>query len=323
MGSCNKDILPNNLELITGLVIDRLHLLDNNDITGLTAQELVEGNYCDPVRVFIKNEPHSTNKVNQDRWRLIFAVSVVDQLIERLLCGEQNKKEISTWKTHPSAPGIGLSDDSQLAEFYTIVSNLGEDKAEADVTGFDWSVQEWELAWEAVTRIRLGNMTGSSARIMISRYHCVAHSVYAMPCGKLVMLRVPGVQLSGCYNTSSTNSRIRVLLAYLVGARWARAMGDDCVEEFIHNAKAKYALLGHPLKMYEQRSDSFEFCSQIFSPQGAWPVDGTKTLFRLIEQKTITPELIAQFTMELRNSPRLDEFLNSIARVVSAGGQIT
>jgi hypothetical protein len=323
MGSCNKDILSENLERFTGLIIDRLHLLNDNDISNLDAQELVVRNFCDPVRVFIKSEPHSTNKVNQDRWRLIFAVSVVDQVIERLLCGDQNKKEISTWKTHPSAPGIGLSDDKQLAEFYEIVSKLGHDKAEADVTGYDWSVQEWELDWEADMRIRLGNMSGSSARIMKRRYHCVAHSIYAMPGGKLVMLKVPGVQLSGCYNTSSTNSRIRVLLAYLVGAKWARAMGDDCVEEFVQNAREKYAALGHPLKMYEKRSDSFEFCSQIFTPEGTWPVDGTKTLFRLIEQKTISPELVAQFTMELRNSPRLEEFLESVARVVSAGGQYT
>jgi hypothetical protein len=92
MGSCNKDILTENLAQITDLVIDRLKLLNDNDISGLNAQELVEGNFCDPVRVFIKAEPHSTNKVNQDRWRLIFAVSVVDQIIERLLCGDQNKK---------------------------------------------------------------------------------------------------------------------------------------------------------------------------------------------------------------------------------------
>lgn len=328
LGNSNLDILQNNKELIGNLVIARLKLLASvahSELKGLDAEDLVRRNFCDPVRVFVKGEPHSTRKVTQSRWRLIFAVSVVDQLVERILCTSQNKTEIKTWNRCPSAPGLGLSDDDQLAELYSRVmekKGVG-DAAEADVTGFDWSVKEWELLWEAETRAKLGDFDPIATTILMNRELCVSRSVYAMPNGEMIKLKTPGVQLSGRYNTSSTNSRIRVLLAYLAGARWAIAMGDDSVEEYVPEAESRYATLGHPLKMYVRRTNRFEFCSQLFTPEGAWPVDGTKTLYRLLEQKQITPELVAQFAMELRNSPRLEEFLASVDRVRDVGGQET
>jgi hypothetical protein len=193
--------------------------------------------------------------------------------------------------------------------------------AEADVTGWDWSVKEWELLEDARMRAHLGSFTKMSAKALLNRQYCASRSVYAMPNGKLRVLNENGVLLSGCYLTSSTNSRLRVLVAYLIGARWAFAMGDDCVEDYVENAREKYAAYGHPLKMYVRKDRDFEFCSLINTPHGAWPVDGTKTLFRLIEQKRITEELVAQFQLEMRNSPRLEEFLACVERVSKAGGQ--
>jgi hypothetical protein len=285
--------------------------------------ELVKLGYCDPVRDFTKKEPHSTRKTKSGRMRQIAAVSIVDQLIERLLCATQNKKEIDVWYKIPSAPGLGLSDDAQLSALYQrIISMMADGEgAEADIEGWDWSVKSWELMWEAEARIKLGNFSDRTALILRNRFHCVANSVYAMPDGNLIVLKEPGVQLSGCYNTSSTNSRLRVLIAYLIGALWAIAMGDDCVEEAVDNAQEKYLALGHRVKMYNRRKKEFEFCSNLFSEAGAWPVDGTKTLYRLLEQKKITPEFQVQFRNEMRNSPRLLEFLQSVERVLTAGGQ--
>lgn len=302
----------------------RLKLLCESDpelVKTLSPVELVQQGYCDPVRVFIKDEPHSQRKQKSKRWRLIFAVSIVDQLIERIFSSRQNKKEIATWMDNPSAPGLGLSNDEHLSDLYQRVMRLmgTGTAAEADVTGWDWSVKEWELLAEARMRVSLGSMTGFQANLTTNRFLCVSRTVYAMPDGALLTLVGNGVQLSGCYNTSSTNSRLRVFVSALVGARWAVAMGDDCVEEFVEGAKDKYLALGHPLKMYQQRTKQFEFCSNIFSDKGAWPIDGTKTLYNLLEQKKITREFLAQFTMEMRNSPRLIEFLKSALRVQALG----
>lgn len=324
LGTNNRDIVIQEPDMIIDLVVERLKVLGEIDADLYSPVELVKMNACDPVRTFVKGEPHSTRKVKQGRWRLIFAISIVDQIIERLLCSTQNKEEIRLWDQCPSAPGISLSSDLSLKTLYDLVMKQMRSTgkmAEADVTGWDWSVKEWELLEEAIMRSHLGNFTAMCAKALYNRQVCVSRSVYAMPDGRLRVLTGDGVQLSGCYNTSSTNSRIRVLVAYLVGALWARAMGDDCVEDHVINAKEKYAELGHPLKMYVQRKDEFEFCSLIHTREGAWPVDGTKTLFKLLEQKSITPELLAQFRLEMRNSPRLAEFLTCVDRVSAAGGQ--
>jgi hypothetical protein len=319
MGDDNKAFINRNRQLIIDLTIQRLDLLNKGNLEYMSPEQLVWESYCDPTRVFVKDEPHSTKKVQQKRWRLIFGVSLIDQLVERLLCGSQNKTEIANWWTIPSMSGLSLTDDDSLANIYSRAMNFtqkyGTTLAEADVIGFDWSVQPWEIRLDAEARILLGGMSGSAARILRNRAFCFIHSMLTMPCGTLVTPTWPGIQLSGSYNTSSTNSRIRVWIASLAGSRWAFAMGDDCVEEHVEGAHEKYAKLGHKLKMYQERTDSFEFCSHMFTKQGAYPVDGTKSLYKLIEQKTMTRELMHQFAYDLKNSPWLDKFISCAERV--------
>ena len=39
----------------------------------------------DPIKVFVKQEPHKMSKIKQERYRLISGVSLVDTLVDRLL----------------------------------------------------------------------------------------------------------------------------------------------------------------------------------------------------------------------------------------------
>jgi len=318
----NAHFIKEDRELIIELVIDRLKRLALSDLESEDPVQLVQEGLVDPVRLFVKNEPHSERKRRENRWRLISGVSLIDQLVERLLFSAQNKTEIQTWMSHPSAPGLGLSDDNQLADLYLRIQALIGDgqAAEADITGFDWSVKAWELMLDADVRCDLMSASALTRRLVRNRVFCLCRTVYGLPSGRLLAQIEPGVQLSGSFNTSSTNSRIRVMIAYFIGALWAVAMGDDCVEDFVDNAEAKYLELGHPCKMYNARdaASGFEFCSQLFTELGAHPVDGTKTLYRLLEQKKITPELIYQFMGEMRNHPRLDEFQDSYNRVIAS-----
>jgi hypothetical protein len=315
LGNDNKDILVDHRDFILDAASQRLELLSTLDCSTMSPEDLVVCGCVDPVRLFIKGEPHSNRKVSQSRWRLIMAVSAVDQLVERILSDAQNKTEIANWKTIPSAPGVGLSDDKALRELYERIKSQPGELAEADVTGWDWSVKQWELLLEGEMRADLCDATPWLRRIFLNREYCVANAVYLLPDGTLVDKTVPGVQCSGRYNTSSGNSRLRVLIALLCGADWAFAMGDDCLENYQPDALEKYEALGHPLKMYNKRDKEFEFCSLLFTPTVIHPVDGTKTLFNLIEQKEITPELLSQFQMEMRNHPRRHEFNDCVGRV--------
>lgn len=304
LASTNKQLILKHSSLVEKCVLNRMRLLLTSDgKEDYSPEELIKLGLCDPVRLFVKNEPHGVKKELSRRWRLISSVSLIDQLCERLMFSEQNRLEITQWKDLPSKPGLGLDDYEDLA---AIASAIPEGKvAEADVTGWDWSVQEWELEIEAYMRSRLMQLAANEplARAIRLRYQAVARSVFVEPSGRLISQKWYGVQLSGCYNTSSTNSRLRVLVAHLVGAKWAMAMGDDCVETFVENAFEKYRLLGHPLKMYRLASSrDFEFCSHRFRGNKCFPVNPDKSLFRLLS-KGLEERDLAQFQSFLKDHP--------------------
>lgn len=317
----NGNVLRSESGLVANVVIERLRRFLAEPPAGLSPRELVEQGYCDPVRLFVKDEPHSIRKRRQGRCRLIMSVSLADQLVERMLFNAQNKLEIKNYANIPSKPGMGFT-DLQLRQTWLYVKKLAGDKvseaAEADVKGFDWSVQEWELMFDARCRVKLAGTTLDSdfGVMVMGRVYALTRAVLTDYHGNMYSCVIPGIQLSGSFNTSSTNSRIRVTMALAVGAKWAVAMGDDCVEQYVENAEAKYAVLGHPLRMYKRCTDSFEFCSTRFTATRCYPTDGTKTLYRLIEQKTITGEFLYQFRSEMRNHPRLREFESVIAKVM-------
>lgn len=321
----NGKLIDDSRELIIDAVIFRLQQLGLKDLTTETPQELILQYLASPVRFFIKNEPHSKKKFRTCRYRLISNIDLIDLLIEKLLFDGQNKAEIANWTECPSAPGINLSGDAALEGFAGRILRISDnlaDAASADITGFDWSVKEWELLMDGRVRARLmGAKPGSWLyRVIMNRIYVLCRPLYVLPDGQLLTQTQPGVQKSGSNNTSSTNSRIRVALAYLVGAKWAVAMGDDCLEQAVENAEDLYAKYGHTLKMYEHCKGYFLFCSMIFNCDAAGlihPEDGTKTLYRLLEQKELDRPLYEQFQREMRNHPRLSEFNAVIDEVFS------
>jgi hypothetical protein len=127
---------------------------------------------------------------------------------------------------------------------------------------------------------------------------------------------------SGSYLTSSSNSRIRVFLAWLRRAR-AAAMGDDCLEqtrgESREEIEAHYLRLGHTVKDITTYDEEFEFCSHLYKAGVAEPLTWAKTLFKLLSQKTKCPEkrqdLWRQFQYEMRHSPKLATCEKLISRI--------
>jgi hypothetical protein len=266
----------------------------------------VKEGYCDPVKIFVKNEPHSSLKIKGKRYRPISSVSLVDQLVERLLYSKQNKLEIANWTEIPSKPGIGFDDNAQTKLWSTMSSQIGE-AAETDISAWDWSVQEWELKWEADARYVLSGQGCSGFwRLLRNRAWCEANCVFALSDGRLYTQLIPGKRCSGSYNTSCGNSRMRWAIATLIGCAWAITMGDDCVEQFVPGAREKYEELGHTVKLYKKcDGKSFEFCSSLFIEGVAVPLGWSKTMYRLLSQKMPSRELLMQFRNELRHSPQL------------------
>jgi len=212
----------------------------------MTAEELVMAGLCDPIRTFVKNEPHSAGKLEEGRVRLIMSVSIVDQLVERLLSSELNSQEIAYFHRLPVKPGMGFSKEKvDLVGAY--LDNFSE-LVSSDVSGWDWSVSADELRFDALRRAGAAGVSTDHvyARALLARSVCLRRSVIAFSDGTMLAQRWDGVQKSGSYNTSSGNSWIRVAAALFSGAGDVCAMGDDCVDD--GTDLEKMALLGHPLK---------------------------------------------------------------------------
>nr|UZM07864.1 polyprotein P2a-P2b [Cymbidium chlorotic mosaic virus] len=303
--STNGGVLATHRELVINSVIERIELLSEQSLINceLTPRELVAKGFCDPVRVFVKQEPHAMRKIREGRYRLISSVSLIDQLVERLIFGPQNQLEIQRWRNIPSKPGMGLSLYEQAQSIWSELSTYHDrvPAAEADISGFDWSVQDWELWADLYMRIELGSFGPRLRRAAESRFYCFMNSVFQLSDGTLIEQGLPGLMKSGSYCTSSTNSRIRCLMAELIGAEWCVAMGDDSVEAYVPRAAELYSALGHTCKDYvpcETDSDgkllSVNFCSHVLKEGEFWLTSWPKTLFRFLSAEGDLDDLQAE-----------------------------
>lgn len=319
-------------------VIDRLKLLSqytpDNDVTPV---DLIQEGLCDPVRIFIKKEPHKKSKILAKRYRLISSVSLIDQMIERLLFANQNKLEVENWTAIPSKPGIGLNDVG-LEIMYRTVENraITHDLLETDMSSWDWTVQGWQLEFDVESRIKLCNASRRLATLMRNRVLCLRRSVFALSDGRMFITPFDGIQLSGSYNTSSTNSRIRVgiaaiaqawheydeLLPYSYGMPWIAAMGDDAIEDFHSHSALYYERMGHSVKIARKFviGQPFEFCSMLF--HGSWkaePKNWEKMIVNLfsgaLEDRYFR---FVQWKYEMRHHPRLQELSDMIIDVFTS-----
>nr|WMV94234.1 RNA-dependent RNA polymerase [Pepper vein yellows virus] len=282
---------PKLLPVLARLTFNRLQKMLEVESSDMSAEELVQAGLCDPIRTFVKREPHKQSKLDEGRYRLIMSVSLVDQLVARVLFQNQNKREIALWRANPSKPGFGLSTDEQVLEFVQALAAQVEVSPEevitswekylvpTDCSGFDWSVAEWMLHDDMVVRNKLTlDLNPTTEKLRSVWLKCICNSVLCLSDGTLLAQRVPGVQKSGSYNTSSSNSRIRVMAAYHCGADWAMAMGDDALESVNTNLEV-YKSLGFKVEV----SGQLEFCSHIFrAPDLALPVNERKMLYKLI-----------------------------------------
>ncbi|QTF33728.1 RNA-dependent RNA polymerase [Grapevine enamovirus 1] len=254
----------------------------------VSPEQAVLDGVCDPVRVFVKGEPHKVAKLHEGRFRIIASVSMVDQLVARMLFQSQNKQELRMWFSIPSKPGMGLSTDNQVREFLdSLVAVSGAPSPEelvadwqkwcvpTDCSGFDWSVPMWLLEDDMECRNRLtADLTQDLITLRSVWLKCLGNSLFSLSDGCLLAQTTPGIQKSGSYNTSSSNSRMRVLMSKHAGAKWCVAMGDDAIESTDTNLSA-YEEMGFKC----EAADKFDFCSHIFhSAKVALPTNVGKML---------------------------------------------
>jgi len=264
------------------------------------------------VRVFVKSELHSAEKVAQGRMRLISVLSTTDQIIERVLHGCQNHEEIAQWVDIPSKPGMGL-DDPSLDVLRAELMGFGN-PVDTDISGWDWGVPGWLMDAEVELRVRLAGCGPADVyhSLAMNRMLCLSLSVMVLSDGTVWEQMYRGIQKSGSYCTSSGNSRMRVLLAYMAGASKAIAMGDDCVEEYSSSAEAFYSehvlIKGYVPARGVDGKGHIEFCSVVFnlSPSGKpyWPTREERQLATLLWKTPISADAEEELVSALVNDTR-------------------
>lgn len=317
----NSILIKENRALLCRMIIERIALLlrcDNAE--EMSPLDLIKHGLMDPVKVFVKNEPHLKTKVSEQRFRLICSVSIVSNTIARMMYSVQNNMEIAQWDNGkiPSMSGFGASKDSHVAYLGALWSIQGK-LAQTDMSGWDWSVQEWQLQADAYRRIALCNASPWFAKLIWVEHAVMARKVFLLSDGRLFAQKHPGLMASGWYLTTSTNSFIRAMMCRRVGAGFYRVMGDDSVEEFVEGAPQKYLEYGHRVKQYVECVNSVEFCSREWVEHNSRLVTWERALYRLLSDGP-SEERLMQFVMDLRDNEELPSILESL-RSEGWGGQ--
>lgn len=332
-------------ETIIDMVIHRLNkILATNFMSimrWMTPAEYVYADLCDPLTAFIKNELHNEKKVEEGRLRMIMTLSIIDQIVERLLFGPQNRCEIAYHNDIPSKPGMGLHDEGIVAlqgtfsEMQAKADEAGHSMYEADVSCFDWSVQPWMLRADAGVRCKAAGCRAGTvyADLVMKRCEILSKSIVVTSGGHVFEQVIPGVQKSGSYTTSSTNSRVRVLTGILAGAEDIIAMGDDSVETTADakRAEERYYDMGFKLKFFKEvqfrdPGDTLEFCAHDwYTDRPAAPCRVPKLLGSFLARKPQTMEqayeLYRALMHDLRHSPRL-KWAQALIKQVDWGGEV-
>lgn len=271
--------------------------------------ELVSMDLVDPIKVFVKNEPHPSEKIRQGRFRLIMAVSIVDQVVSRLLHGDINKAEIRAWTHVPCCPGIGFNTtefgDNKVDQFLSkreVLLRSGP-IVSTDMSGFDWTCQAVDHFMVCALRADVYNLSTTWTEMASKQEYLLMRTPLVLSDGTFVMRNQScmGIQLSGKYMTSAGNSAIRIALA--LGD--CIAMGDDGLESEIPGLKEYYLSQGMRVKTITTKSGGeFEFCSHIYNVEDrtCYLSKHGKTLFTHFNGKRTDVES-GQLWLELGHNP--------------------
>lgn len=273
-------------DLIVWAAFERLQLLSVLP-SQKTARENVAAGLSDPISIFIKGEPHSKEKVEAKRFRLIHGMSLLDQLVERFLFHRYQNFCIAHYANLPFKSGWG--DTEQDWQRFAWLFDGMTKPVSTDVSAWDFCVNEDQH--DFITEFRLAAIKFAPLFERIVRNFMQVHKTHMMifTGGHVYEQQFKGLWNSGRYATASANSECRSFLAFEVANGFdgkaverplAVTMGDDCVEDTSQPTDqlvAAYRERGFNLKV----SGELEFCSHVLTPNGVHFQNFNKTIFRL------------------------------------------
>lgn len=266
-----------------------------SDMVWQIVQARLEDRGHDPIRLFIKPEPHSQKKVREGRFRLISSVSIIDQLIDQMLFGSFNNRLIDTHGYHPIKTGwtpyIGGWKQIPVSGFVC-----------ADKSSWDWTVKPWLNYMDLEIRKELcRNLTDQWIELAEWRYQKLfGDGCEFITSGGLHLFQEGGgVMKSGCVNTISSNSIMQCILHCMVSRRldmepgmiWC--MGDDTMQTDMGEDSEAYFTELEKFCIIKEIHHHSEFAGFRFNGMKKNPIYPFKHAFNLLHVEDSIREQLA------------------------------
>lgn len=328
LGGSNGIIISEYRSFLIRCVVERICLLLSIPICELellSGFELVQRGLCDPIRAFIKGEPHSDKKVAEGRFRIISGVSLVDNIIERVMFRNTHAVEIANWRKLPTCPGMSLEDyDLEFIYEWQVKNRAGH----GDVAGWDWCLPRWLM--EDCTKARLLSVDSNQSYkdLVRAQFVCWVRGTFLVG-NELWEQTRDGVQKSGSYRTSRDNSWSNYILNQVAAIEAGhdeevevKAMGDDLLAQILEGVREELERLGFRVKvMQDDGPGNFEFCSQVWSGDPmAEPQNLGKMLYRLLSKipgSALWYQTLQSLHRDLRHHPQAENVFARLSEYVA------
>lgn len=243
------------LEALERAVMDRLQDLSKGKIVS------------DPIKLFVKQEPHKVSKIREGRLRLISAISLVDQVVDRVLFGRLQQRALETVGRTPCM--VGWSPAS-AGGYRTMRARLRGEVLCADKSAWDWTVVGWQtdLLLELILALAETDDAGWRTAVRTRFRALFENALFQFSDGQQVEQQCKGIMKSGWFLTILANSVWQVALHFAVQRErglspWDHvpyAMGDDTVQEVPDQLEDYLARLGHYCVLKPKVVQDIEFC---------------------------------------------------------------
>lgn len=280
---------------------------------------LLENPVADPLNVFVKPEPHSAKKMEEGRYRLISAVSLVDTLVDRVLFGWLGRAALETVGRTPCLVGW-----SPISGGWRQLKALYRGRVLClDKSAWDWSVQSWMVdMWRSFVKQLAYGHSDWWGRMVDERFRLLFEdATFQFKDGTRVSQGSPGIMKSGCYLTIILNSVGQSFVHYLANMAIGKeptqgqphTIGDDTVQsatEDIDDYVRAIKDLGFRVKGARVR-DNPEFAGFCFGST-CWPAYWQKHLFSLTYVDDLE-EVLRSYMPLYVNEPVMFNLLRRVA----------
>jgi len=283
----NGDWIDINVTQLVGLCYNRLQ--NRKEFNGWhedyrSAYELMDLGLTDGFTVFIKEEPHSTSKMQKGTYRIIAQQSLVDSIVDHVILHQLKQAMELKCSVLPLVNGLPFNTVEgqriMIARVLRMMEQISSDCSTYDFTmGYANHLSGIQAIYEVYypgediwTELEFG-LQEVYRRLLLSIHICIMLKNYVLSDGTVWEQLFPGSQSSGGFTTTMLNGIVRSLYEYHVQLEEGFeepdccSNGDDNVTRWVPNYVERLNKLGCFIKkasVVESKSTQFEFNSRLF-----------------------------------------------------------